>query len=58
MGLEHTIPISQMEMIRREVQILILLRSLIHQMQLLIPEENGSSGSVCNRTNGSELMIY
>lgn len=37
MGLEHSIPISVMEMIRREVQIMIMIRALVMHIHQLLP---------------------
>jgi hypothetical protein len=55
MGLEHSIPISLMEIIRREVQVLILMRSLVHHIEALIPSK--ISAAPVARTSCSKFLI-
>ncbi len=55
MGLEHSIPISQMEMIRREVQVLILFRSLVLNTRRLLSAIEDSSN---NKLSESVTATY
>jgi hypothetical protein len=60
MGLEHGIPITQLEIARREVQIFLLLRSLYCQccrLEAGSPEETAHAGEPAVRQTSRGLRL-